>query len=41
MIVEVATDTRKMFFRYSRLCGKVYEAVDTATLAITLGWIWS
>ncbi len=41
MIVEVAADTRKMFFRYSRLCGKAYDALDAVRSEIMLGWIWS
>jgi hypothetical protein len=37
-IVELAADTRKMVFRYSRLCGKASDAVGAVRSAIPTGF---
>ncbi len=37
-IFKFATDTRKMSFRYSRLCGTASDAVDAVKLEIPQGF---
>ena len=38
LIVKRAADTKKMSFRYSRLCGKISDAVDAVRSAIPTGF---
>ena len=38
MIFKFAADTRKMSFRYSRLCGTASDAVDAVKLEIPKGF---
>jgi hypothetical protein len=38
VIFKFAADTRKISFRYSRLCGKASDAVDAVKMEIPQGF---